>query len=158
MKYRVRLSAQERASLKAKIRSGASPAREILHAQVLLRVDATPGVGAALTDAQAARETGLSARTVQRIRQRCAQGGAQAALARKPQPARPEKRRLDDAAEARLVALACSESPEGYARWSVRLLADRVVELGVSEAPVGRETVRRALKKTSSSPGEPSAG
>ena len=158
MKYRVHLSPEDRAFLKGKVRSGSSPAREIQHAQILLRVDSTPGVGPALSDAQTAREVEVSSRTVQRVRQACALKGVEKALARMPQPARPEKRRLDDAAEARLVALACSESPEGRVRWSVRLLADRVVELGVSQEPVGRETVRQALKKTNSNLGASNAG
>jgi len=103
-----------------------------------------------------AKEVGVSSRTVQRVRQRAALEGLDAALSRRPQPPRPQRRKLTDEAEARLVALACSPAPEGRARWSVRLLADRSVEL--LGLPLSRESVRQALKKTSSSPGSWSAG
>jgi transposase len=155
MKHRVELTSEQRSELRRRATSGKAPARELLHAQVLLKVD---GRGPRLTDAAAARETGLSARTVARVRERFAREGLDAALGRRPQPPRPQKRALSDAAEARLVALACSEAPEGHARWSVRLLAERAVELGIVEERVGRESVRQALKKTRPSPGGSSAG
>lgn len=142
MKYRVRLTDNERRLLLKKVSSGAAPAREILHAHILLKVDQG---GERLTDAKAARALGVSSRTVQRVRERRCKEGLLPALARKPQPPRPQKRRLTDEAEARLVAVACSAAPEGRVRWTLRLLSRRMLELGFS---LSHESVRRALKKT----------
>ena len=118
MKYRIRLSGEERDYLRKKISSGSSPAREILHAQVLLKVDQD---GPRLSDGEAATAVGVSPRSVQRIRERCHFEGVQAALGRKEQPPRPEKRKQTDEFEARLIALACSEAPSGRRRWTLRL-------------------------------------
>ena len=150
MKYRVRLSESERSALRRKVSSGVAAAREVRHAQVLLKVDSSPGVGPALSDGAVAEQVGFSSRTVQRIRQAYAKEGMEAALARKPQPPRPGKRKVTDLAEARLIALACSEAPEGRSRWTLRLLADRAVELRLVEGSLSHESVRQALKKTSS--------
>ena len=140
-KYAVALTDEQRERLRQVISSGRSPAREQAHARVLLRADE----GA--TDEAVAAEVRVSARTVGRVRRRFVEGGLAAALGRKPQPARPAKRVLDGAAEARLVTLACSRPPDGHGHWTLDLLADRMVRLNVVPA-VSRDTVRRALKKT----------
>jgi transposase len=146
----VRLTAAERAELRALLAAGTTPARTQTHARILLKCDAGSG-GPRWTDVQVAEAVEVSARTVARVRARFARSGLAAALARKP-PARVYRRKLDSAQEARLVAIACTEPPAGQARWSLRLLADRLVELEVVDG-ISPETVRTMLKKTSSSRG-----
>jgi hypothetical protein len=152
-KYDVRLSDDQRDHLDALIRTGRSHARALQHARALLLTDASDG-GPAWTDEKAADALGCSPQTVARTRRRFVTEGLEAALrVIADRPGRPPK--IDGAAEAHLVALACSEPPEGRARWTVRLLTDRYVALGVDEGwldePVSRETVRQTLKKTRSS-------
>jgi hypothetical protein len=144
------LSEEERARLHTLIGQGVAPARALTHARILLKAnqgEAGPG----WTDAAIAVALEVNPATVARIRQQYVTAGLDAALHRKP-PAREYRRRLDGAQEARLVALACSAPPEGHKRWTLRLLADRLVELEVVEA-VSYETVRQALKQTGSSRG-----
>lgn len=142
--HRVELTDEQRATLTRKVSSGVAPARDIAHARILL------GTASGLTDGAAAREAGVTVRTVERVRRRFAQEGLEAALSRRAQPSRPRQLKLTDETEARLIALACSEAPQGRARWTLRLLADRAVELGVVEGGLSHESVRAALKKTSS--------
>jgi hypothetical protein len=143
-KYIVRLTEQERAPLDALIRKGKSAAYKIKHANILLKADAD---GAAWRDAAIAAAFSVPPRTVAGIRERFVEQGLEAALARKKQ-ARPSQQPIfDGAAEAHLIALHCSEPPAGHARWTLRLLADRVVELEIV-ASASHETVRRTLKKT----------
>jgi transposase len=147
-KYAVSLDDDQRAELERVVRSGRWPARKVLHARVLLRSDE------GLTDPEVAEAAEVSGRTVERVRRRFAEGGLGAALDRRPQPPRPAKRALDGEAEARLVALVCSGPPDGRGRWTMQLLADRMVRLKyVGGAGVSDETVRRCLKKTCSSRG-----
>ena len=142
-KYEVSLDDDQRAELERVVRSGRWPARKVLHARVLLRADE------GLTDPEVAEAVEVSQRTVERVRRRFAEGGLAAALDRRPQPPRPAKRALDGEAEAHLVALACSTPPDGRGRWTMQLLADRMVRLKyVGRAGVSDETVRRCLKKT----------
>jgi len=150
-RYVVELSEEERNQLDCLVRQGRSLARKIQHAQILLKADSGPH-GPSWTDHQIAESFGVGVRTVERIRQRLVERGLEDALVRRQRehPARPRK--LDGAAEARLVALACSKPPGGYHRWTLRLLADQLVQLQVVDAIDG-ETVRRALKKTRSNPG-----
>jgi transposase len=141
------LSAQQRATLEGSIASGRAPARRIVHARVLLKADEggdapTP----AWTDTQIARALEVSRSTVYRVRTRFAREGLEAALAHRP-PRRTKPKKLDGLQEAHLIALACSEPPKGHERWSVRLLADRFVQLECAEGPISRELVRRTLKK-----------
>jgi hypothetical protein len=145
-KYRVTLTIEERAALEQRVRSGNGAARMLNHVRILLKADEGDG-GPALTDAEVAEalETGLA--TVARVRQRFVGQGLDAALVPKP-TARTYARKLDGAAEARLIKLACSAPPEGRIRWTLALLADRMVALGHVES-MSYETVRRALKKTS---------
>lgn len=146
----VRLTAAERTELRALVAAGTTPARTQTHARILLKCD-VGAAGPRWTDARVAEAVEVSTRTVARVRQRCATQGLAAALARKA-PDRVYRRKLDAAAEARLVAIACTEPPSGQARWSLRLLSTRLVELEVVDG-ISPETVRAALKKTSSSRG-----
>ena len=142
-KYIVRLTEQEREQLDALIRKGKTAAYKIKHANILLKADAD---GAAWRDAEIATAFSVHIRTVAGIRERFVEQGLEAALHRKKQ-ARPSQQPLfDGAAEARLIALGCSEPPQGYARWTLRLLADKAVELEIVES-TSHETVRRTLKK-----------
>jgi len=154
-KYRVALSPEERAALVERTTSGHAPARTITRARILLKADESTD-GDAWTDHQIAEALDVGVATVERVRKRYAERGAVGATEHK-RPEREYERALDGAAEARLVQIACSAPPEGLDRWSMRLLASRMVELGHVEA-VSRETVRRALKKTNSSPGSASSG
>ena len=119
-----------------------------LQARMLLQADVD---GPSWNDGQSsdAFEVGMS--TIHRLRQRCVEDGLDAALARQA-PSRTKPRKLDGAQEARLVAIACSQAPEGRASWTLRLLADKLVELDLVDA-IGRETVRQTLKKMTSSRG-----
>jgi Homeodomain-like domain len=144
-KYVVTLTAEERADLTRLVRTGRAAARVIAHAQVLPRADASTE-GAHWTDEQIRDAFGLGPTTLARIRRRFVEQGVEAALQRRPTPT-PRLRKLDGRAEAQLVALACSAPPQGRARWTVQLLTDHFVALGVSES-VSDETVRRVLKKT----------
>jgi len=145
-KYIVRLEETERAELLKLVSAGKAAARKLIHARVLLKADVGPG-GPAWTDAQIAEALDLHANTVVGIRERFVEQGLEAALARKKRATPPRPRRLDGRQEARLIALACGQPPEGRAGWTLRLLADRMVELNIVEG-LSYETVRRTLKKT----------
>ncbi len=146
-KYRVTLTADERQQLTALIAAGQAAAKRLAHARILLKADQADG-GPAWDDERIAEAVEVSTDTVGRVRQRFVEQGLEAALARKKQdrPSRP--RTLDGAAEAKLIALACSAPPLGRKEWTMKLLADKLVELEVV-ATVSDETVRRAMKKTS---------
>jgi transposase len=149
-KYPVILSDTEREQLKNLIAAGTAPARKLTHARILLKAD-QGSEGPDWVDEQVADAVEVSQPTVSRVRKQYVEEGLQAALNRRP-PNRHyhRKRKLDGQQEARLIALACSEPPEGQARWSLRLLAERMVELEVVE-DLSYQTVRRTLKKTNSS-------
>ena len=144
-KYPVILAEAEREQLKRVIAAGTAPARKLTHARILLKADQSPQ-GPGWVDEKVADAVEVSQPTVSRVRKQYFEEGLQAALDRRP-PNREYHRKLDGEQEARLIALACSEPPEGQARWSLRLLADRLVELEVVE-DVSYQTVRRTLKKT----------
>jgi hypothetical protein len=144
------LSEEERARLHTMIGRGVATASALTHARILLKANQGQA-GPGWTDAAIAVALEVNPATVARIRQQYVTAGLEVALHRKP-PAREYRRRLDGAQEARLVALACSAPPEGHKRWTLRLLADRLVELQVVET-VSYETVRQALKQTGSSRG-----
>jgi transposase len=145
-KYRVTLTPEERTELEAMISRGKADARKLAHARILLQADEAPG-GPGRTDADIAAALDTSTRTIERVRQRFVEQGLESALS--PQPTkRIYARALDGRQEAHLIALACSKPPDGKRRWTLRLLAERVVELGYAEA-VSHETVRRTLKKPS---------
>jgi hypothetical protein len=146
----VRLSAAERAELARLIGAGTAPARRLTRARILLKADAGAR-GPRWTDERIAEAVEASARTVARVRAAFCAGGLAPALGRK-RPARVYARTLDGAAEARLIAEACAPPPAGRAAWTLQLLADRLVELAVVPS-IAPNTVRAALKKTSSSRG-----
>jgi transposase len=148
--YRVHLTDARRAELRGLVGSGSAPARMLTRARILLKADHGEG-GPGWSDAAIAGALDVDPSTVLRVRRRFAAEGLAATLARK-RPDRVYERRLDGAAEARLVALACSAPPAGRERWTLRLLADELVRLEVVGA-VSHETVRRTLKQTTSSPG-----
>jgi transposase len=150
-KYKVTLTAEERNSLQDLIAAGKAAALKLTHARILLKADAATG-GPAWTDARIAEALEVNVNTVERLRERFVEQGLDAALGRKKQERPSRERILDGRAEARLIALACSEPPAGRARWTLRLLADQLVELAVVDT-VSTETVRRTLKKTNSSRG-----
>ena len=146
-KYHVTLTPEERASL-LELVGGTAAARKLTHAQVLLKVDEAEG-GPAWGDAAVAEALDVGAATVARVRQRFVEEGLDAALVPRP-TSRTYARKLDGENEARLVTLACSAPPEGRRRWTLALLADRLVALGhVEDGRLSYETVRRCLKKTS---------
>jgi transposase len=156
-KYLVELSEQERVYLHKLISSGSAPARKLNRARILLKTDIGNHAEAqALSDRQIAQMLDTSIATVQRARERFYEGGLQAALERS-KPDRVYKRSLEGRAEAHLIALACSEPPQGRDRWSLRLLADKAVELGFIES-ISHETVRKTLKKTNLSLTSSSSG
>ncbi len=147
-KYVVRLSAEERARLEGMIRTGRDAAYRLLKARILLKADVTAD-GGGWDDVRIAEALETSASTVFRARHQLVEEGLEAALAHKKRQAPPKPRIFDGEAEARLLQLACSEPPEGHARWSLRLLEKRVVELGIVEA-ASDSTIHRVLKKTHS--------
>lgn len=155
-KYLVTLTPDERGHLDALLRKGRAAALVLTRARILLKADQADG-GPAWDDARIAEALGVGERTVGRVRRRFVERGFEACLCRKPQDKPSRERKLDGAAEARLVAVACSKAPDGRAEWTMQLLADKLVEQGVVEA-VSDETVRRALKKTRSSRGGRSSG
>jgi transposase len=154
-KYRVSLTAEERAALQGLTTTGTAAARKLTHARILLLADATGGPGRADEDIVAALDTSL--RTVERVRRRFVTEGFQAALDPKPQPPRPDKIKIKGDLEQRLVRLACSDPPEGRCHWTLRLLADELVVLGLVQS-ISTETIRQALKKTTFSRGLSRAG
>lgn len=148
VKYVVRLSADERMDLERMIRTGQGASNRLLKARILLKADVSSD-GPGWDDARIAEALETSASTVFRTRRQLVEDGLEAALARKKRST-PPSRIFDGAAEAKLIALACSEPPQGHARWSLRLLETRVVELGIVEA-ASDSTIGRVLKKTRSS-------
>jgi transposase len=146
-KYLVTLTAEERAWLSRLVSAGQRSALTITRARILLKADEADG-GPAWEDVAIAEALDCGLRTVERVRQRFVERGLEPALGRKPQDRPSRERKLDGAAEARLIALACSAPPDGRARWTLKLLTDKLVELEVVES-VCDETVRRVLKKTS---------
>jgi transposase len=148
--YRVKLMDEERAYLESLLNAGKGAARTLTHARILLKADEGPA-GPKWTDEAIAEALEVNRSTVERVRQRCVEEGFDAAL--RPRPSRQIRlRKLDGAQEAQLVALACSPAPDGRDRWTLHLLADKLVELEVVDT-ISYETVRQTLKKTRSSHG-----
>jgi len=148
-KYVVYLSPAEREQLQGLIAAGTAPARKLTHARILLKSD-QGAEGPGWVDWRVADAVETSQPTVSRVRKQYVEEGLEAALKRRA-PNRVYARKLDGEQEAQLIALACSAPPEGYAEWHLRLLADRMVELEIVDT-ISYQTVRRTLKKTSSSP------
>ena len=144
--YSILLSPAQREQLAQFVKAGTAPVRALIHAQVMLKADAS-AQGPRWSDRQLAEAFDVSYRTIFRIRQRFTAQGMEAAVHRKAQPARPAKRALDGEQEAQVIAVLCHEKPQGREQWTMRLLASRVVELEIVDH-ISHETVRQVLKKT----------
>jgi len=154
-KYRVTLTAEERAEMEHLVSVGKSAARKLAHARILLLADTAAGGGHADDEIVAALGIGIC--TVGRVRKRLVTAGLLAALNHKPQPPRPDKIKIKGNLEQKLIQLVCSDPPEGRCHWTLQLLADELVVLGLVE-DVSLETVRQALKKTTSNHGSSKRG
>jgi transposase len=145
-RYRVTLTKEERQDLETLTHRGKTHARKFIHARALLLCDAGPD-GPAWNVSDVAAALGVTSRAIEHLKKRFVEEGLEAALERKPRETPPREVTFDGAFEARLIALACSEAPEGRRRWTVRLLADKAVELDFAPS-VSHMTVQRVLKKT----------
>jgi hypothetical protein len=154
-KYRVTLAAEEREALEQLVSKGKAAARKLIHARVLLLADDSKGGES--PDEEIVAALGTSLRTVARVRKRLVTEGFQAALDHRPQPVRPDKIKIRGDVEQKLVELACTDPPKGRCRWTLQLLADEMVVLGLVDA-ISLETVRQALKKTTSGRGSSRPG
>jgi transposase len=144
-RFVVRLSIEEREQLEAIVAKGKSAARKLTRARILLKADCSD-LGPAWSDEQISAALDLGTITVHRVRRSFVEGGLDGVLVRRPLPRRPPM--LDGEQEAHLIALACGNPPAGRCRWTLRLLADKLVEFGHVDK-VSHETIRRTLKKTS---------
>ena len=145
-RYRVTLTKEEREELESMTRRGRIEARRFINARTLLLCDAGPE-GPAWKVADVASALGVSVRSIEHLKKRFVEKGLEVALTRKKREKPPREIKFDGAFEARLIALACSKVPDGYRRWTVRLLADKAVELEFAES-VSHMSVQRVLKKT----------
>ena len=143
-KYIVRLTAEERQELESVVNKGKTQAYRVKHAHILLAIDAD---GPNWPDHQAAKAFRCHQNTVRNVRQRFVEHGFESALERKAQDAPSRKRIIDGDREARLISVACGTPPEGRAKWTMQLLADKLVTLNVVES-ISSQTVWRTLKKT----------
>jgi transposase len=150
MKNSIELTKEQREQLEEVVKSGSTEVRKILHAQVLLKIDSGKE-GPNWSDERVREAYGVSPATIWRIRKRFLEQGMKDALNRRPQPERPEKRKVTGDQEAQLIALACTKAPLGHSQWSIRLLRKNVVELHIVEE-VGRETIRLVLKRNELKP------
>lgn len=147
--YPVILTTPVRDQLKRMLAAGTESARKLTHARILLKADQGSD-GPGWVDQAIAEAVEVSQPTIARVRKQYVEQGLEAALNRRP-PSRQYVRKLDGVQEAKLLAVACGQPPTGHARWSLRLLADKLVELEIVADGVSYQTVRRTLKKTSSS-------
>ena len=145
-RYRVTLTKEERKEFESMTRRGKTHARRFIHARALLLCDAGAD-GPAWNVSDVATALGVTSRAIEHLKKRFVEDGLEAALERKPREKPPREVTFDGAFEARLIALACSDAPDGRRRWTVRLLADKAVELSFA-ASVSHMTVQRVLKKT----------
>lgn len=155
-KYEVRLGADERAELEALIGKGRSPARRLLKARILLKADVSQA-GVGWSDSRIIEALETNASMVYRVRRQLVEEGFEAVLRRKQRATPPVSRIFDGEKEARLIALACSKPPKGRARWTLRLLETKVVELGIVDR-ASDSTIGRVLKKHSQAPSPPVLG
>jgi hypothetical protein len=149
-KYRIALTLEERMALEQMVSAGKAAARKLTHARILLLADEQQG--AACADAEIVSALGTSLRTIERLRKRFVTEGFEAALDHRPQPPRPDKIKIKGNVERKLLELACSDPPQGRCHWTVQLLADELVVLGLVDT-ISTVTVWQALKKTTSSRG-----
>lgn len=151
IRFKVTLTVQERQQLEKLVSSGKGAARKLTHARILLLADEGDH-GPGRTNAAIVEALGVGERTVERVRKRFVTESVDAALHPRPQPPRPDKVKIKGPVEKQLIQLACSDPPTGRCRWTLQLLADRLVILNCV-GDVSKETVRQALKKTTSRPG-----
>lgn len=145
-RYVVRLEPEERKRLEGMLRKGKHRAQALTKARIFLMADVSE-VGEGLSDSRIIEALGTNPSTVHRARKQLVEEGLDAVLSRKPRATPSVAKIFDGASEARLIALACSQPPEGHARWSLRLLESKVVELGIVER-ASDTTIQRTLKKT----------
>jgi transposase len=150
-KYIVQLDAEQRQMLESLLSGGRESARNQAHARMLLKADQGTQ-GPAWSDKQIAEALDVGKATVERVRRRFVEGGLLEALVRRPQPERPAQRKMDGELEARLVTLACSQTEGGQKRWTMRMLAEKLVQLGYVDQ-ISHQTVWITLKKTNSNHG-----
>lgn len=151
-KYRVTLTGEERSDLDRLVSAGKTAARKLAHARILLQADSEE-----FSDDEIVSALGVSLRTVERVRKRLVTEGLEAAIDHKPQPPRPDKIKIKGDVEQKLITLACCDPPRGRCHWTLQLLADEMVVLGLVDT-ISTETVRQALKKTTSSRGSSRRG
>jgi transposase len=144
-KYSVKLSREQRRYVEQIVKKGEASANKIMHAHILLKTDQGEE-GPRWSDRQIREVFGLGETVLKVVRKRFVEEGLEEALERKKQPKRPEKRKLDGKQEAQVIAILCTEQPEGAERWTLRALTDRIVELEIVES-ISYETVRTVLKK-----------
>jgi transposase len=154
-KYRISMTEEERTVLEQLVSIGKAAARKLTHARILLLANAA--TGEVCSDDEIAAALGAGTRTIARVRKRFVTEGFLAALDHKTQPPRPDKIKIKGNIEQKLVQLACSDPPEGRCHWTLQLLADELVVLGLVDT-ISVETVRQALKKTTFSPGSSRLG
>jgi hypothetical protein len=152
LRYKVTLTADERQQLEKLVSAGKGAARKLTHARILLLADESDH-GPGRTNAAIVAALGVSERTVERVRKRFVTESFEAALVPRPLPPRPDKVKIRGPVEKQLIQLACSDPPSGRGRWTLQLLADQLVVLNLVEE-VSTETVRQALKKTTSRRGQ----
>ena len=150
-KYLIILSPEERDTLRKITTSGRGPARMFTRARILLKADQGEH-GPGWSDEQISDALDVTVQTIERIRKQLVEEGFDAVLSRRQYTQKVSRKKIDGHVEAHLIALSCSEPPKGYARWTLRLLADKIVELGYVET-ISHEAIRQTLKKTNLSPG-----
>lgn len=154
--YKVTLTEDERSDLEAIKAKGSHRSQKVLNALILLNCDEGPHQTARSTNAQISSVLGISDRKINRVKKRFVEEGLHVAL-HGHKGHRVYNKKVDGDLEAKIIAVSCSEAPEGFSQWSLRMLADRVVELGYVD-DISHETVRRVLKKTNSNPGSKKDG
>jgi transposase len=150
-KYIIKLLPDERDTLKKVITSGRGPARMFARARILLKADQGEH-GPNWSDEKISDALDVTVQTIERVRKQFVEEGFDAVLSRRPYTQKVSRKKIDGNVEAHLIALSCSEPPKGYVRWTLRLLADKIVELGYVET-ISHEAIRQTLKKTNLSRG-----
>lgn len=150
-KYSVQLDAEQRKLLESMLTGGKATARSQTHARILLKAD-QGSEGPGWSDEQIVEALAVGISTVERVRRRFVEGGLLDALVRRPQPERPQQRKMDGELEAHLVTLACSQAEGGQKRWTMRMLADKLVQMGYVDQ-ISHQTVWVTLKKMNSNRG-----
>ena len=145
-KYIVRLSPEERATLKKLLTSGRGSGRLFTRVRILLKADQSKG-GPAWQDVRISEAFDVTVQTIEKVRKQLIEEGFDAVLSRRPYKQKVSRKKIDGDVEAHLIALCCSDPPEGRVRWTLRLLADKVVELGYVDS-ISHEAIRQTLKKT----------